>query len=129
MRRQFSLPEDDIEQLDSLGVDWETIREANGQWLLLHGLAFPPGFNLPNGSVAVQIPSNYPVAPLDMAYFFPHLALADGRPPRQTQARMSVDGKEWQRWSRHYSWIPGQHNVGTHIVLVRHWLEHETGKN
>jgi hypothetical protein len=129
MRRQFSLPEDDVEQLDSLGIDWETIREANSQWLLLHGFVFPPGFNFPNGSVAIQIPSNYPVAPLDMAYFYPHLAKVDGRALRQTQARMRVDGKDWQRWSRHYSWIPGQHNVGTHIVLVRHWLEHETGKN
>jgi len=129
MRRQFSLPEDDVEVLDSLDVDWETIRESNGQWLLLHRFALPQGFNLQNGSVAIQIPGNYPVAPLDMAYFFPHLARLDGRPLRQTQARMHVDGKEWQRWSRHYSWIPGQHNVGTHIVLVRHWLEHETGKN
>jgi Prokaryotic E2 family E len=128
MRRVFHLPEDDVEQLDALGVEWETIREPNGQWLLLHGVAFPQGYNHPKGSVAIQIPGNYPVAPLDMAYFFPHLQRMDGQPLRQTQCTMQVDGKAWQRWSRHYSWLPGQHNIGTHIVLVRHWLEHGVGR-
>jgi hypothetical protein len=128
MRRVFHLPEDDVEQLDSLGVEWETIRDQSGQWLLLHGFAFPQGYNHPKGSIAIQIPGNYPVAPLDMAYFLPHLQRVDGQPLRQTQCMMQVDGKAWQRWSRHYSWLPGQHNIGTHIVLVRHWLEHGVGR-
>ena len=128
MRRQFHLPEDDVEQLDSLGVEWESIREPNGQWLLLHGFLFPQGYNHPSGSVAIQIPGNYPVAGLDMAYFFPHLQRTDAQPLRQTQCLMQLDGKSWQRWSRHYCWVPGQHNVGTHIVLVRHWLERGVGR-
>lgn len=128
MRRQFLLPEEDTEQLDSLGVEWETLREPNGQWLLLHGFLFPSGYNPATGSVAVQIPGNYPVAGLDMAYFFPHLSRVDGQPLRQTDARVRVDGKDWQRWSRHYSWVPGQHNIGTHVVLVRRWLDHGVGK-
>jgi hypothetical protein len=128
MRRIFHLPEEDTEQLDALGVEWETIREPNGQWLLLHGMEFPQGYNHPQGSVAIQIPANYPAAPLDMAYFFPHLQRMDGQPLRQTQCMMQVDGKAWQRWSRHYAWLPGQHNIGTHIVLVRHWLLHGVGK-
>ena len=129
MRRQFALPEDDVEVLDALTIEWETIQESNNRWLLLHGVALPQGYNVSNGSIAIQIPGNYPVAMLDMAYFFPHLARVDGRPIQQTQARMRLDGKEWQRWSRHYPWLPGQHNVGTHILLVQHWLKHEMGKN
>ena len=128
MRRQFHFPEEDIEQLDSLDVQWETIRESNGQWLLLHGFGFPLGYNCQSGSVAIQIPAGYPAAGLDMAYFFPHLQRVDGQQLRQTQCRMLVDGKDWQRWSRHYAWVPGQHNVGTHILLVRHWLDHGVGK-
>jgi hypothetical protein len=127
MRRQFHMPEDDVEQLDSLGVGWETLKDPNGQWLLLHDFKFPRGYNYPSGSVAIQIPANYPVAPLDMAYFHPHLQRIDGKPLRQTQCVMQVDGKSWQRWSRHYTWIAGQHNVGTHILLVRHWLDHGVG--
>jgi hypothetical protein len=128
VRRQFFLPEDDVEHLDSLGMEWETLGGGNGRWLLLHAFQFPAGYNHPSGSVAIQIPASYPVAGLDMAYFFPHLQRADGRPLRQTQCLMQVDGKSWQRWSRHYSWVPGQHNIGTHILLVRHWLDHGVGK-
>ena len=128
MRREFHLPEDDVEQLDLLGGEWETLRSQNGQWLLLHGFAFPQGYNYPAGSVAIQIPASYPVAGLDMAFFFPHLHRIDGQPLRQTQCFMNIDGKAWQRWSRHYGWVPGQHNIGSHILLVRHWLDHAVGK-
>lgn len=128
MRRQFALPEEDVEQLEGLISEWETVREGSGQWLLLHSFKFPSGYNHAQGTVAIQIPGNYPVAPLDMAYFFPHLARCDGQPIRQADVRHRLDGKEWQRWSRHYQWTPGTHNVGTHIVLVRHWLLSAIGK-
>lgn len=122
MRRDFALPEDDTDELNGMGLEWETVRDPAGQWLLLHHIEFPTGYNHGRGSVAIQIPSNYPTAPLDMAYFHPHLARLDGQPLRQTDARQRIDGKDWQRWSRHYSWIVGKHNICTHIVLVRHWL-------
>jgi hypothetical protein len=128
VRHQFVVPEEDTEQLDTLGLQWEAIREQNGQWLLLHSFVFPPGFNHANGSVAIQIPANYPVAPIDMAYFHPYLTRADGQPIRQAQVQQPLDGKLWQRWSRHYPWVPGQHSIATHILLVRHWLNHAVGK-
>jgi hypothetical protein len=58
-----------------------------------------------------------------MAYFFPHLTRADGRTIGQTQCHQPIDGKQWQRWSRHYSWVPGVHSVATHIVLIDRWIE------
>jgi hypothetical protein len=122
MRRDFPLPEDETESLNALGLKWETVR--NGQlWLLLHEVDFPKGYNHESGSVAIQIPPNYPMAALDMAYFFPHLSRLDGRQIRQAQVLQPIEGKNWQRWSRHYPWIPSQHNIGTHIVLIRHWLK------
>lgn len=122
MRRQFALPEDDIECLDAMGLKWETVQ--NGQpWLLLHDFVFPKGYNHQAGSVAIQISANYPVAQLDMAYFFPHLARSDGGALRQANVFQPIEGKQWQRWSRHYGWVPGQHNICTHVVLIRHWLD------
>ena len=121
MRREFALPEEDADGLDAMQLKWETIR--NGQpWLLLHDFEFPKGYNHANGSVAIQIPANYPLAQLDMAYFFPHLVRVDGGPLRQANVMQPIDGKQWQRWSRHYAWVPGQHNICSHILLVRHWL-------
>ncbi len=122
MRRDFALPEDDVEGLDAMGLEWETVR--NGQpWLLLHNFEFPKGYNHESGSVAIQIPANYPIAQLDMAYFFPHLSRVDGQPIRQANVLQPIIDKQWQRWSRHYGWVPGQHNICTHVVLVRHWLK------
>lgn len=124
-RRQFKLPEDDSVGLNIEGCDWETIA---GNWLLVHGFAVPDGYKVREVSVAIQIPPGYPSAQLDMAYFYPALSLTSGRgiPAISTQA---IDGKAWQRWSRHYTgqnpWIVGEYNVLTHLQLVRTWLERE----
>jgi len=128
MRRIFDLPEDDVEGLGALGVEWETLVESGTRWLLLHQFPFPEGYNVPSGSVAVQIPPGYPTAPLDMAFFNPHLARTDGGRLRQTEARQALDGKEWQRWSRHYAWRVGVDNLITHLHRIPHWLNHGLGR-
>jgi hypothetical protein len=123
MRRDFQLPEEDEESLTAMGFRWEAHREGGSHWILLHDVEFRSGLNHTKGSVAIQIPSGYPTAGLDMAYFYPHLARTDSQPIRQAQCLQSIDGKEWQRWSRHYPWVPGVHNLSTHIVLIHRWLE------
>jgi len=123
MRHEFPLPEEDEESLNALGSSWETIRDGGGQWLLLHEMEFCEGIVPRRGSVAIQIPPSYPTAGLDMSYFCPPLARADGQAIRQSQVMQPIDGKQWQRWSRHYTWEPGNHNLSTHIVLIHRWLE------
>jgi hypothetical protein len=130
-RRQFGLPEGDVEELEAAGFQWETI--GAGGWLLVHGYELPAGYNVERASVAVQIPGGYPNTPLDMVFFNPLLSRRDGRPIPATQAFVQIDGANWQRWSRHYSpthpWIPGEYNVITHLALVKHWLEREFTRN
>ncbi len=131
LRRQFQLPEGDVEGLQAAGFQWETIRA--GGWLLVHEYEMPGGYNVDRASVAVQIPGGYPTTPLDMVFFSPVLSRRDGRPIPATQAIVQIDGGNWQRWSRHYSpthlWIPGEYNVITHLALVKHWLEREFTRN
>src|SRR5690348_13981378 len=74
MRRDFDLPEEDEDFLESLGRPWETVRDGGAQWLLLHEFPFPDGYNHATGSIAIAIPSGYRTAQLDMAYFNPALA-------------------------------------------------------
>lgn len=128
MRRQFQLPEDDVEGLSAFGLEWEAVADAGHRWLLLHGFLFPEGYNVSSGSVAIQIPAGYPTAQLDMAYFHPHLSRVDGGQLRQTEARQPLDGREWQRWSRHYTWRVGVDNLLTHIHRIPHWLNHGLGR-
>ena len=132
-RRQFQLPEADVEGLDAAGFQWETIG-AGGGWLLVHGYDLPGGYNVNAASVAVQIPGGYPDDPLRHGLFQPG-SKPTGRAadPGPTQAIVQIDGTNWQRWSRHYSpvhpWIPGEYNVITHLALARHWLERELQRN
>jgi hypothetical protein len=66
-----------------------------------------------------------------MAYFYPALARANGRPIPATTTD-TFDGKVWQRWSRHRTsanpWRPGIDNLATHFGLIEHWLTRELQK-
>lgn len=133
-RREFCLPETDIVGLDDGGFNWETVKVANDTgWLLVHEYRVPTGYNTELVSLAVQIPGGYPTAQLDMAFFHPALNRKDGRGIPNTEATATIDGKSWQRWSRHYTsanpWIPGEYNTLTHLALVKHWLEREFQRN
>jgi len=129
MRKQFVLPEEDVAYLDSLGLNWETLKESNLEWLILYGYTVPNGYNFPQVDVAITIPSGYPIAPLDMAYFSPGLNRVDGKTINAASHLQSLDGKSWQRWSRHRTaenpWQPGEDSIITHFISINHWLERE----
>jgi len=125
MRRNFDLPEKDREHLDALGLPWETIVDR-GQWLLIHDVCLPIGFTPLKAIEALLIPPNYDDAQIDMVYFFPALARADGKPINALTSH-ALDGKSFQRWSRHREepWRKGIDDVGTHLVLINEWLLRE----
>lgn len=129
MRRQFDLPSFDTEYLGTIGLDWETILEGAKRWLLIHKWPLPTGYTAENATVALQIPPGYPEAQIDMAYFFPALARKDGKQIGAAQSAQALDGKSFQRWSRHRTpqapWRPGEDEVATHMVLVDDWLARE----
>jgi Prokaryotic E2 family E len=128
MRQQFILPEFDREFLKTLGLAWETNTEAGSYWLLLHEFPVPQGYNIEKVTVALMISAGYPEANLDMVYFFPHLARLDGKAVNAL-AFQSIEGKTYQRWSRHRTpqnpWRPGEDDISTHLALVENWLEKE----
>ncbi len=129
MRRDVFLPEEDLAYLDSLGLEWETLRESNQEWLIVYGYSVPAGYNTSVVDIAITIPSGYPVSPLDMAYFNPGLTRIDGKAINATSHLQSLDCKSWQRWSRHRTaqnpWRPGIDNIITHFISINHWLERE----
>jgi hypothetical protein len=129
MRRQFDLPSFDMDYLGTLGLPWETIVDGAKRWLLISGLNVPAGYTVGNATVALQLPPGYPEAPLDMAWFFPSLMRKDGQSIGATQVTEVIDGKPFQRWSRHRTanspWRPGEDDVSTHMILVADWLERE----
>jgi hypothetical protein len=130
MRRDFSLPPEDAEGLNAQGWTWETICEENRQWLVVRGWSLPDGYNKQASDVALLIGPSYPTTQIDMAYFHPVLLPANGKTLKACDSRQAIEGKQWQRWSRHRvhgqkEWREGIDNVVTHLIQVRGWLVRE----
>ncbi len=130
-RRHFSLPADDMAWLESLGLKYELVAEANALRVVIYDLPISRGYNLDRVDVNVRIEPGYPDTQIDMAYFYPKLCRADGRAIAAI-CDDPFDGKTWQRWSRHRTpanpWRPGIDNLATHFALVESWLVREANK-
>lgn len=131
-RRQFDLLAEDVEFLETLGLQWESVADDNKtRRVVIHGYPVPVGYNVDKVSVFVYLPPNYPDVQIDMAYFLPKLSRKDGK-SIGALSDTAADGQTWQRWSRHRKtgsqWRIGEDNLGTHMVLVNSWLEQELAK-
>ena len=132
LRHHFELLAEDRQFLNDYGCPWETISDGS-QWVLLHNFSTQDsGYNHQRVTVAIRLETGYPKTALDMAYFYPTLARKDGKQIGATQVTQPIDGRAFQRWSRHRTdmnpWIVGQDNLGTHILLVEDWLRREFEK-
>lgn len=122
-KSDFSLPAEDVEFLDKLGLPWETLSCA-GLWVIIHDYPIPEGYNVTSAQIALMVSPNYPAAEIDMAYFYPHLQKINGR-PINALSMQAIDGRSFQRWSRHRQageWKPGVDSILTHLALVDNWL-------
>lgn len=130
-RRQFDLLPQDQEFLDEYGYPWETIIDGS-QWVLIHEFPTHEGYNHPHVTAAIRMETGYPNTGLSMVYFFPSLARKDGKPIGATQYMQAIDGKEYQRWSRHRTsenpWRVGLDLLDTHVILIEDWLAREFEK-
>ena len=130
-RKQFALLDEDIEYLESLGLPWETLSESTGKWVLIYDFPVLKGYNVDKTTVALKIEPGYPRTQIDMAYFYPNLLRKDGQTIGALSSQM-IDGKIFQRWSRHRSgqnpWREGVDGLSTHMSLVSFWFNQEFQK-
>jgi hypothetical protein len=135
LRREFQLPAEDMEYLDSRGFQWEAIAENNArqrvqQWLIIRDWQLPAGYDHSTVNIALLIPPSYSDSQIDMVYVFPSLSRLDGR-PIGALAKQKIEGVDWQRWSRHRTsrnpWRPGVDDISTHLSLVDDWFNRELG--
>lgn len=124
VRRDFALLEGDTEYLDANHPGWEAIRDGNKPYVILHDFPVPAGYNHAHVDAAILMSAGYPAAKLDMVYFHPPLSRTDGR-PIGALANQTIEGKPWQRWSRHYGWRAGIDDLSIHAERIKSWLENE----
>ena len=124
-RADFALLDKDVVHLNRLGLRWEAVLDGVRRWLIIRELPLPSGYNQSFVDVAIEVPSSYPAAQLDMFYCFPHLQLAGGGSIPQTQCNETIQGLSYQRWSRHRDWDSARDSVATHLALVEESLRRE----
>ncbi len=128
LRRDFELLKQDEDFLVEYGHRWETIADGS-QWVLIHDFETHDGYDHPRVTVAIRLETGYPNTELDMVYVFPALARRDGKPINRTQKTQVIDGKQYQRWSRHrtaqHPWRVGVDHLDTHVLLVEDWFVRE----
>ena len=128
LRRDFDLLPQDEKFLEEYELPWETISDGS-QWVLIHEFPTHDRYNHTRVTAAIRMETGYPNTELNMVYFFPALARKDGGAIGATQAKQTIDGKTYQRWSRHRTaqnpWRPGVDGVDTHVFLIEDWLVRE----
>lgn len=128
LRRAFQLPEEDVEGLDARAFRWETVIAGGSKWLLIAGYLIPSGYNHRVADLALRIPPSYPDDQIDMVYFAPALALANGGTIGALTIHR-IEDRDYQQWSRHRTsmnpWRPGLDNIIGHLLLVDTWLRRE----
>jgi len=102
-------------------------------WLLVHDYKLPQGYSPASVSMAIKIPANYPDAEIDMVYFHPAIKRLDGKAIPCTECIQPIDGKDFQRWSRHYTiqnpWVSGVCSLESHYYTIGTWLDREFKRN
>jgi hypothetical protein len=131
LRREFALLDSDEDYLDGLGYPWETVIDQGRRWLILHGYGFPAGYLSPSADLAMEVPTSYPAAQIDMFYVYPPARMANGNQIPRTESNETIQGRAFQRWSRHRMaqapWNSQTDNVTTQMALVESAILKEVG--
>lgn len=131
-RRDFYLPEEDIQFLDNLGLDWEAIQDGNARGVVLYDFPMPEPFRPDKLNMKINLPQDYiSGAALDMFFTDEHVTRADGKNIERLTESNGFDNRKWWQWSRHYpknaKWRPQINTLATHISYVQHILAQEAG--
>ncbi len=124
----YELPDEDLEFLNVNFKDkWKPVKEGSKRGLIIHSYELPQGYVPNEVDLMLLIPADYPIGQLDMFYFSPGVSREGGI----AIGGLSIEThfqREWQRWSRHYSWRPGEDTIITHVSYVRNELQSELSK-
>ncbi len=108
--------------LQALNFKYETWSESGLNWLVIRGCNIPSGYNVNKADIVIMIPPAYPLKEIDMIYFNPALARADGKPIGALSIQ-NLEGKAYQRWSRHRDrnlnpWDASIDGIESHLDLM-----------
>lgn len=107
----MSLPAVDVAFLAERAIPHEVLLDGGVICVLLPGWVFPPGYDRASADLLLRLMPGYPDVPPDMWWFDPAVRRLDAIEIPGTGLSEIHLGRQWQRWSRHFT--PGQWQSGT----------------
>lgn len=110
----------DLAEVQALFPRAHLAEEGVNRYLVVPDFRLPDHWSVPAVTLLAMVPNGYPMAAMDMFWVDPILKLRDGREPGAANSFEVYLGKQWQRFSWHYSnpqvaWRPGQSTLLTHL--------------
>ena len=124
---QQLLSDEDLTYLETKGYSYDVSQTDGLVCVVIRNLRLPPLYTPSETDLLVRLPPNFPLAKPDMFWTFPHVGLANGAfPDKADQFDVSYQGRQWQRWSRHFEgnhWRTGSDNLRSFLATIRGDLE------
>ena len=121
----MKLPEPDIAFLEHAGIPHRVFEEGGMLNVELLEFTLPDGLNAGRANVLFRLSPSYPDTPPDMWWVIPHLTPVGGGQIPATEVIETIDGRSWQRWSRHLDpslWRSGIDGLESYVRLLRNEL-------
>jgi len=120
------LLEHDARYLDSKDYNYSAEEDGKG-WIhvVIHDFLLPDAYAPRSCDLLIKLPPGYPNANPDMFWTHPDIKLIRGAWPRSAEVHEVLNGKSWQRWSRHLTaskWRPGCDCIQTFLAAIRREL-------
>jgi hypothetical protein len=118
------LSESDLHYLDSKGFKYRVSAPSNEIHLVIGDFELPAHYVPRKCELLLKLPPGYPNTNPDMFWTTPGIRLANGGAPLAADVIELLEGKQWQRWSRHNNtWRPGVDDIQTKLRAVRTELD------
>jgi hypothetical protein len=121
----MTLPRSDIAYLDERGIVHEIVPESGMLCVVMPQWPLPSGLDRGAADLLLRLCPGYPDVPPDMWWFSPAVHLANGTALPATSVMETYLGRQWQRWSRHFTngqWQSGVDGLASYLALIRHDL-------
>ncbi|MCS3695012.1 hypothetical protein ABIF07_000212 [Bradyrhizobium elkanii] len=119
------LPSHDIEFLNAKEQGHQVTSEGGVICVVVPNYPLPAGFDREASDLLIRLAPGYPDVPPDMWWFNPPVRRKDGIEIPATQAQEGHLGRQWQRWSRHFTagqWRSGIDSLQSYFALIRNEL-------
>jgi hypothetical protein len=121
----MALPESDVAFLADRDIDHEVVEDGGMTCVLFRNYPLPKGYDSDKMDLLVRLQPGYPDVAPDMWWCDPPARRTDGTQIPATEVVEHLLGRNWQRWSRHFTdgqWKSGIDGLESFLALVRREL-------